>query len=491
MRAALERFKDFVESKFGLALAHGRDDQLVELVSSRADVHRLPLHDYLSWLVANPDQDETATLAKALTVGETYFFRDAAQLEAFASAVVDPWMQRGGRNHLRVLSAGCASGEEPYSLAMLLSERYPDFAPRVVIDAWDVNRDALAKATHGAYTAWSLRETSTASRDRWFTTRGKEYIVRDQIRRSVNFSCINLADLRTNRESDSYYDAVFCRNVLMYFTPEVMSRVVDQLADRLVSDGHLFLGHAETLRNVSHRFVVRSSLGAFYYRRKSERDSPASARSSPRESPKAESATAHDVPWLEAIERATNRVRELSTPSGRPPASTQSASDLRLPMQLLREEQFGKALRALRDLPSGWSRDPDALLLEATLLVNAGELDDAKQACSTLLRTDDLNAGAHYLLGVCCEGAKELDQAFRHHRLAAHLDARFAMPRVHLGLMSRRLGNIDDAKRELHEAIELLEYEDPVRLVLFGGGFSRVALLALCRSELDACGELS
>ena len=96
---------------------------------------------------------------------------------------------------------------------------------------------------------------------------------------------------------------------------------------------------------------------------------------------------------------------------------------------------------------------------------------------------------AHYLLALCCESAKDLDAAVHHHQLAVHLDAGFAMPWLHLGLMNRRLGRLGRARRELEEALNRLQHEETARLVLFGGGFGRSALLALCRAELAACGR--
>jgi chemotaxis protein methyltransferase CheR len=128
--------------------------------------------------------------------------------------------------------------------------------------------------------------------------------------------------------------------------------------------------------------------------------------------------------------------------------------------------------------------DPAALLLRAALLTHQGELEEAEQTCRELLRCDDLNAGAHYLLALCSERRGQLPAAVEHDLTAAYLDTDFAMPHLHLGLMARRRLDTDTARRELAEALALLEREDASRLLLFGGGFTRSTLLSLCRSEL-------
>ena len=139
--------------------------------------------------------------------------------------------------------------------------------------------------------------------------------------------------------------------------------------------------------------------------------------------------------------------------------------------------------------PTRRSSDPDVLLLRAVLLVHSGQIALAEDACHRLLGIDELNAGAHYAMALCREGAGDSRGATDRDQRAAHLDPAFAMPRMHLGLLARRAGNREAAQRELSQAIVLLQREDASRLLLFGGGFSRDALLALCRAELQACAD--
>ncbi len=155
-------------------------------------------------------------------------------------------------------------------------------------------------------------------------------------------------------------------------------------------------------------------------------------------------------------------------------------------MESLAHERYAEALGLLHALPSDTAADLDSLLLRAALLTHSGRLDDAERTCAELLGLDELNAGAHYLLALCREGRGDRAAAIDHDQVAVYLDPAFAMPRLHMGLLARRSGQADLARRELGLALPLLQREDTSRLLLFGGGFNRDTLTALCRAELGA-----
>jgi chemotaxis protein methyltransferase CheR len=151
---------------------------------------------------------------------------------------------------------------------------------------------------------------------------------------------------------------------------------------------------------------------------------------------------------------------------------------------LLREERFEEALDVLGTLPLDSADDPDVLLLRAVLLTHTGLLGTAEEVCGRLLKLDELSASAHYVLALCRESAGDLSGAVKHDRIAVYLDPSFAMPRLHLGLLARRSNDSVAMRRELSQAITLLEHEDASRLLLFGGGFGRDALIELCHAEM-------
>jgi chemotaxis protein methyltransferase CheR len=162
--------------------------------------------------------------------------------------------------------------------------------------------------------------------------------------------------------------------------------------------------------------------------------------------------------------------------------------DLGMAIELMRLERFAEAEALLAALPLESARDPDVVLLRAVLLTHGGDLAAAERLCAEVLRMNEMSAGAHYLTALCREGAGDRAGAASHDQVAVYLDPGFAMPRMHLGLLARRAGNPAEARRELSDALMLLQREDPSRLLLFSGGFSREALIGICRAELVSCG---
>jgi chemotaxis protein methyltransferase CheR len=198
---------------------------------------------------------------------------------------------------------------------------------------------------------------------------------------------------------------------------------------------------------------------------------------------------ARSTAWFDTIREATERVAAL-VPSARaaPAAVAEPPWDVAPALGYLRHERFAEALAHVRTGGAARAKDPDVLLLEATLLAHGGQLVAAEDACLRLLLIDERNAGAHYLLALCREHSGHRQRAREHDRVAAHLDPSFAMPRLHLGLLARRDGDRTTARNEFAQALSLLRREEASRLLLFAGGFSREALMALCETSLRECG---
>ena len=488
----LERFRAIIGRRLGLNVDESRMDSLASVLAKRIARSRGPGARYLDALEVSRHTDELRALAAELTVNETYFFRNPDQFRACAELVIPERLAaRAAERRLNVLSAGCASGEEPYSLAILLREQLPDPSWQVSLRAFDLSPAMLAKAERARYSAWALRETSAAVQRRWFRNDGGEFVLHQAIREIPAFHESNLTEDDPRIWTPAQYDVVFCRNVIMYLTAEAAEQAVARIARSLARGGYLFLGHAETLRGLSLDFHLCHTHGTFYYRLKEASGAPEN-RPSPR--PEPASPTIWNDTWLETIEHASLRIEALSKRSSEPQASgpeppspAEVRRDLGVALELLERERYEEALSLLGDVRAD-ARDPDALLLHAVLLTHAGKLEAATAACASLLALDELNTGAHYVLALCCESAGDRQRAMNHDRMAVYLDPSFAMPRLHLGLMARRMDDRETARRELAQALMLLQREDAARLLLFGGGFNRDTLTALCRAELSAVG---
>lgn len=490
----IERFRSALGEQLGLSLDDTKLPELSALLARRLAARELAPEQYFALVDdAARGGDERRRLAQELTVAETYFLRQRDQLTALADHL------QAHTGPLCILSAGCASGEEPYSIAITLRERLPHLAANTTIRAADINPAMLERAKAGVYSSWALRETPEAIAQRWFRRRADRFELDHEIRAAVTFQERNLIEQNRELLVPATYHAIFFRNVVMYFTPHAQADVIARLTQALVPGGLLFLGYAETLRGLSTAFHLRHARNAFYYQKRDGSAASAASdvtRARATEPPAAIDAAGELGPhWFEAIAQASERVRKLTEArsdvvdgAANRAAESIGPFDLEPTFALLRKERFGDALDAMRALPRAATHDPDVLLLRSALLVHSGELQAARTTCTVLLEHDELNAGAHYLLALVCEGERDLSGATEHSQMASHLDPVFAMPRLHLGLLARRRGDTLAARRELRQAYALLEREDTARLLLFAGGFERNALLALCRTELAACG---
>lgn len=498
--AEVERFRGVVAQQLGLRFDDSRLPELADVLRLRMEATDYADIDSYLYSLAGSRQ-EMYELARHLTVPETYFFRIADHFRAFSDVVL-PERINANTREFAVLSAGCASGEEAYTVAMLLRDAVDLRRCRVSITAVDVNPAVIALAKAGRYSDWSLRDTPGAVQQRYFRRHGRSFELDSSVRDMVTFVKGNLADARAPFWKPAAYDVIFFRNVMMYFAPDAARHAIARMAQSLKPGGYLFLGPAETLRGISHGFHLCHTHDTFYYRRSSN----GSARRASMMDQIAALPAPFAVPpaaephngWRHDIQVASERIadltrdarpsRRLQPAASKPPAPPRSASPgVIAALDLLRDERFAEALAALQSMAET-DRNVDALLLRAVLLANTGNAAEAERVCARLLLLDDLNAGAHYVTALCLETAGDLAGAADRDKTAIYLDPSFAMPHLHLGLLAKRSGDRESARQELNQAALLLAREDAARILLFGGGFSRESLVELCRRELRSCG---
>jgi chemotaxis protein methyltransferase CheR len=259
--------RDLIHLRTGMFYDHDRLDSLSDRIVPLAQARGFDsLLDYYYLLKYDADADaEWARAIDALSVQETYFWREADQLHALTEVML-PELLRRGRRPIRIWSIPCATGEEPLSIVMALTERGWFTRAEVEVHAADASEAALRRARAGVYGARSFRQLPLALRDRYFIEDGNQWRVVPALhQRVVSWSCINAVN---NSELSSLRgaDVIFCRNLFIYFQEAHVRQVVEMFAELLNPPGYLCVGAAESLLRVTRRFELEDLAGAYVYR---------------------------------------------------------------------------------------------------------------------------------------------------------------------------------------------------------------------------------
>lgn len=346
-------------------------------------------------------------LIAELTIGETYFFRDRAVFTALElhilPALIAARRAKGIRN-LRLWSAGCATGEEPYSLAILLDRLLPDRAEwALTILATDINVTTLQAAIRGCYRAWAMRETPPEIRDRYFLQQtGDFFELRPEIRRMVTFAPLNLAatGYPSAITNTSAMDFILCRNVLMYLGPDVQRAAAARLSHALAPGGRLAVSPAEASAELLNPLVAVSFPGAIFYRK----EELIAISHQPL-------AFSH---WPLAISRETLEQPETAWSE----AVSESPAVPPQPPVL----------------------GPQPLIERARFLADQGNLEEARHVCDSVLAKDRLNPQAYLLLAAIQQEQGEVPDALDALRRAVYLDPDAVMPHFLRGSLLLRQG---------------------------------------------------
>lgn len=383
----------------------------------------------IEWLLSAALSDsQIQTLAGHLTIGETYFFRDKRVFEILETQVLPEIInsRRGRAQNLRIWCAACSSGEEPYSVAVMLATILPDLRDwNVSILATDIAPLSLKKASAGVYREWSFRDTPRWVKDRYFKKVNQQYEVVPQIRRMVAFSCLNLAEdpYPAIVNATNAMDIIFCRNVLMYFSRDRAHAVIDNLSRCLVDGGWLVVSPIDITGSEFQSVLqpVRFPGAMLYKKGEKAEDNSMRPVKIPEKSP--------------ALARTTMPVKSPPPPpaarAGRqekvPPVSDHTVSD------------FGK------------------MADRARLLADQGELADALAACDEAIKHEKLIPALHYLQATILQEMGRAGDAAVALQRALYIDQDYIIGHFALGHLLQRQGRYREAGKHLKKALSLLE----------------------------------
>jgi len=251
--------RDLIRDHCGIFFDEVSRFLLERRLSRRLRLHHLKdFRDYYRLLLYDKKkEEELSAVIDILTVNETFFFREQSQLKAFSDEILPEVREtRKEKKRLRIWSAGCSTGEEPYTIAMLILEYGRLQGWDIDILGSDINQRVLTAARRGVYRKNSFRIAEQYFTHKYFAEEDGSFVISEDVKRLVSFSCLNLLDPFKVRFMGQM-DVIFCRNVLIYFDHAARKKVVDNFFDNLVEGGYLLLGHAESLMNISTSFALK------------------------------------------------------------------------------------------------------------------------------------------------------------------------------------------------------------------------------------------
>jgi chemotaxis protein methyltransferase CheR len=265
-------FRDFIHEKCGIFFAENKKYLVENRLSKRmATLGLKSFRDYFYQVKYDTSLKEFNMLMNLVTTNETSFYRNPPQLACFQQEVlpliIEQKRQAGYGKRLKIWSAGCSTGEEPYTLGMILLEVLGERNDwNIEIIANDISENVLYSARTAAYSEMSLRTTPPQIVNKYFTREGEKYCVIDNVKRLVKFSHLNLAD-RRKMALMTDMDFVFCRNVMIYFSDDIKKQIVKGFYGSLRPGGYLYIGHAESLHGISKAFkLVYFKNGLVYFK---------------------------------------------------------------------------------------------------------------------------------------------------------------------------------------------------------------------------------
>jgi len=480
-----DRFQDLVLRRCGLYFPRAKKQALARgLAEALAQSSCTDLGDYYEMLrTCSSSHHEWDVLISTLTVGETYFFRNKGHFDALEKHILPELIaeREHSSRRIRIWSAGCATGEEPYSLAMLLRELIRNPASwNILILATDINRAALRDAREGLYGTWSFRGVDPRIRDRYFYADGngsKRFAIANQIKRMVTFQYVNLIEdyYPSLANNTNAMDVVLCRNVTIYFSSETTQQVVSKFHKCLTRGGWLIPGASEPNLVYYRDFQSRNFPGAVVYQR------PTAAQAKSR-------ATFVFTP-LTTESKAPKRSPRPSASGGKrakrgeeraPPAGN-------LFDQAVRLLEAGQADQALVKLYEHLDQQPDSAATYYTMgkiYANKGNLEEAQTWCERAIKKDRLQPVPYYTLSMIYQQHDLTDMAVDALKKAIYLDREFILAHYNLAQLYRQEGKGALARRSLQNAQRLLEGKRKNEPVPQGDGLVAGRLLQLVKMGL-------
>jgi chemotaxis protein methyltransferase CheR len=435
----LSDFSVYIRSLMGVSFPRERWGELERKTSQAAASLGFPdAVSCMQWMItSHADRRQREILASWLTVGETFFFREKSGLRALSERVFPEIIRAHaqGDKRVRIWSAGCCTGEEPYSLAMIVSE-YPGLHGwDTSILGTDINQTFLGKAKDGIYTEWSFRGVAPGIREKFFRRMDESHFeVLPALKGMVSFLHLNLIDdvYPSLMNATNAIDLIVCRNVLMYFAPDYARNVIHKLQQSLLPQGWLLVSPVEAPLIQGPDFMPIQHTGAILHRK------------------------AEQTPRRESVGH-----EQRSTRLPRPPARVIERPNARAMFDrakgLYADADYEGTIEILSPLAARHSAGAAALHLLSHAYANKGMLTEAGKLCMRAIAADTTNAASRYLLALIRTEQQKPDEAMSALRKAIYLEPDFVVAHLAFANLCRSKGKREESERHIRNALLVLQ----------------------------------
>jgi chemotaxis protein methyltransferase CheR len=467
--ALWRRVSEFIAQHTGLDFPGERQSDLQRgLAAAATEFGLADAASCAEWLLsASLTRSQLHVVASHLTIGETYFFRERKAFDALAEHVLPELirLRRGREQRLRLWSAACSTGEEAYSLAILVRQLLPDWQDwNVTILATDINERFLQRAAAGIYGEWSFRESAAGFKKRYFTaTSNGQLAIAPEIRNCVSFAHLNLAEdgLLSPTADARAMDIIFCRNVLIYFTASHARKLAENLHRALAEGGWLAVSPSECSQILFSNFAAVNYPGTILYRK-----CKAEERGPPIWLPQSD-AVAERVAAFNAPQSSTSYApgRDSET-AGTPPPPCAAAVAQTSPVSSQPAQKFG------------------SISLQTRALANQGQHADALASSEQWIASDKIDSAAHYVQAMILQEMGERQAARDSLHRAVYLQPDFALAHFALGNLARADARTAQANKYFANALHLLRSWQPDALLPESDGMSAGRLVEIITALL-------
>lgn len=470
-------FKKFVRGRLGIVI-HQQTNELNKTIQSACNKFNCSPQNYLHMLMTCSDDSPLLEhLIEGITIGETYFFRDKNQMELLKNSVLPELIKRKRAEEnltLRIWSAGCSSGEEIYTIAMLLLDAIPDIQDWTLqLLGTDINTKVLQKAIAGKYTEWSMRSIADTYKTKYFLHENNTYTLNQQILDLTNFSYLNLNDDRypSMFNGTNAQDLILCRNVFIYFDNSQIDKFMHKFHNCLIPGGYLLLGASDPIQIENTHLIFHHHKGALFTRPLNE----------------------HEMNVKIVLEPIKTIIKPLpiQTPtqknkikiSHKHAVSSINVNEDTI-TKLLNESQWQEVINIIEQYKLN---NVSAFMLnaQATALANLGKLDLAIQICKQSIKIDPTNKYTYFTYALALGELNQLNDSEKAFRKTLFLDHQFVAGHFQLGLLLIRNKQQAAGLKSLKNALAIVHTKEPLQLVPGSQGLSYGRLTEILKHEID------